>query len=379
MLTSLHEHGPLRQVGLSDALGLARTTGISLIDELTSLGLAVTLDAEPSGRRGRPSRVVAPCRDVVVVAIEIAVDTVRVDVVGLGGDVRSARDLPISPARLGPAATMAAVSRTVGTVVADVPNGVVVGMAVAIHGAVDRAGHIVFAPNLGWSGIHVGDSLRAHLAFDGLAVVIGNDADLGALGELRRGAGRGHADFLYLSAERGIGGGLVVNGQVVMGANGLAGEVGHMKIGAGAGRCGCGQRGCWEAEIGSRAIAKLAGVRSIDTVFERAGDGDVGSLAAVQEAAWRLGRGLGILIPLLQPSSVIINGHLAHVVRLAGPEIERAIATACPSALARAVDVRSGLLGPDAALIGAAELAFAPLLANPAAVTLHPVMNLTAR
>ena len=97
VLTALHERGPIRQVDLSDAMSLARTTGISLVEELVDLGLVVSRDAETVRRRGRPSRMIAANDNVVAVAVEVAADTARVDVVGLGAVVRAARNLVIAP------------------------------------------------------------------------------------------------------------------------------------------------------------------------------------------------------------------------------------------------------------------------------------------
>ena len=350
VLRLVHERGEVRQVEISDALGLTRGTGISLVEELVELGLAGQRADESGSRRGRPSPLIGPSAGVVVVTAEIAAAAVRVDVVALGGTPLAGIDLPIVPSDIGPKRTFRRVAAATASLLDETPEVRVVGAAVAVHGAVDDHRRVVFAPNLGWDGTDVGaldDLLAGALPHRRVPpVVVGNDADLGALGELRRGAGRGRSHFLYLSAERGVGGGIVADGQVQLGANGFAGEVGHLKVGTGTHTCACGQRGCWETEIGSAALDR--------------GDAD-----PTQVAAW-LGRGLGVLVPLLQPGLVVLGGHLADLLPAHRGTIDAAVLETCPPRLAGALDLVPSELGKEAALVGAAEVAFEQLLSDPA-------------
>jgi predicted NBD/HSP70 family sugar kinase len=350
VLRLVHERGEMRQVEISDALGLTRGTGISLVEELIDLGLASQRSGEAASRRGRPSPLIGASRAVVVVTAEIAAAAARVDVVALGGTPIAGVDLPINPHELGPRRTFRRVVASVSELLDEAPPVRVVGAAVAVHGAVDDRRRVIFAPNLGWDDTDVG-------ALDGLLaealpqlpmppVIVGNDADLGALGELRRGAGRGRGHFLYLSAERGVGGGIVADAQVQLGESGFAGEVGHLKVGASTQDCACGQRGCWETEIGSAAL-------------ERHGE----DLEPV--ATW-LGRGLGILVPILQPGLVILGGHLAQLATTHRRAIDAALRESGPPRLTRSIELVGSELGKEAALVGAAELAFERLLSDPA-------------
>jgi predicted NBD/HSP70 family sugar kinase len=340
----------MRQVEISDHLALTRSTGISLIEELANLGLLEERAPAPQRQRGRPSRVLAPASDVVVIATEIAAATARVDIVALGGTLVVGQDLPIAPASLGPTRTLRHVVRAATDLLAARPRLQVVGAAAAIHGAVDDRRRVLFAPNLAWQGADVGalDRLLGPM-LDRIVppVFVGNDADMGALGELRRGAGLRRRDFVYLSSERGIGGGVVVNGELVLGSSGLAGEVGHLKVGGGTRRCACGQQGCWETEIGAEALARP------------------GSTPA--DVAHWLGRGLGLLIATLQPEAIVLGGHLADLGRTARASIDEGIRESCPPRLVGEVEIVPAELGKDAALIGASEFAFEPLLADPGA------------
>ncbi|MBL7549582.1 ROK family protein [Frankia sp. AgB1.9] len=376
VLRLLHERGPLRQVEISDTVAVSRGTGISLIEELLDLGLLVDATPTARGTRGRPSPLIVASEDVVAVAAEIAADTARVDLVTLGGSIQVAESLPIAPSALGPEKTLRRVVSAVSDLLAARPALRVAGVAVAVHGAVDSQRRIVFAPNLGWEGADLAPIdalLRDALPRQAIRpVVVGNDADLGALGEQRRGAGRDYADFLYLSAERGIGGGLVAGGAVVLGSNGLAGEVGHLKVAGATSPCGCGQRGCWETEIGTAALSRKAPATSSDVLLARAQSGDHWAVDVVEDVATWLGYGLGLLIPVLQPGAVVLGGHLARIAALAPSAVDRAIHETCPPRLAMGVTIVPSRLGTDSALIGAAELALGPLLDDPGSLWGQP-------
>ena len=367
-LRLLHEAGPVRQVDLAEQLGVNRSTSAALVDDLVDRGLVVEQLAVSTGQRGRPSPVIGPDRNVVAVAVEVSSERARVQLVELGGAIRSGAELAFRPARLGPTRTIAKVGAAVADLLAAAPGSRPVGVALALHGAVDLGGRVVFAPNLGWAReTDLGERLDLVLAGLRLpAVALGNNADLAALAELRRGAGRGRRHFVHVAAERGIGGGLVIDGQVVRGATGLAGEIGHLKVPGSSARCGCGQRGCWEAELGQQALAERAGAASVEEVLAQARAGQRAASRAVEAAAEALGRGIGTLVALLQPESIVLGGHLPALVELAETRLRQAIAETCPPLLAPTVAIVPGQLGSDAAIVGAAELAFDQLFDDPA-------------
>jgi len=359
-LRTLHDHGPVRQAELAARVGVNRSTMLPLVQELLRLGLAEEGVAVSTGQRGRPSPVISASANAVAVVAEISPDRARVQLVELGGMIHAGTELTMRPASGGLKRTLARVDDTVADMVAGESNLQIVGACLALHGAVDFDGRLTFAPNLGWTG-EVGLAGRQLPS-----VHVGNNADLGALAELRRGAGRGRRHFVYIAAERGIGGGLVINGQVVRGASGLAGEIGHMKVTASNAVCGCGQRGCWEAEIGQQALADRASVASVDNLFEQARGGQRAAIRVIQEAGTALGRGLATLAAVLQPEAVVLGGHLPSILELGALQVHAAMAQACPPQLDAAVEVVSSVLAQDAAIVGAAELVFDNLFDDPA-------------
>ncbi len=356
--------------------GLNKSTVLSLVEELSVLGLVAESSAVSDGSRGRPSSIVHPnTTDVVAVVTEIAVDFARLAVIGLGGTVLQSIDIDVSPRRLGPAATAQALGEAGVQLI--VPGSAVVAAATAIHGVVSPEGHLVTAPNIDWHDIDLPTFTRSLLP-GGIDVFFGNDADLGALGEHRRGAGAAWSDLLYISAERGIGGGLIRDGRLQSGARGYGTELGHLIVSPGGRTCACGAAGCLETEIGEAALLRKAGRRTdARTVIELARNGDTAAMDAVTDVASWLGFAIGNLVTLLDPERVIAGGYLADIVELAGDVVRAEVDQMQQMRRGDLVPIVPSTLGRDAALIGAAELAFDHVLQDPAAISPRQPMKET--
>ncbi|HEX7247024.1 MAG TPA: ROK family protein, partial [Actinomycetota bacterium] len=215
-------------------------------------------------------------------------------------------------------ATMVEAARALGA-----PSAAGVGIAAA--GMVDRGGTMRFAPNLSWRDVALASFVGEAL---GLPCVAHNDANAAAWGEFRHGAGRGSSHMLMIGVGTGIGGGIVLDGHLYRGANGFAGEIGHIVVEPAGPPCGCGNRGCWEqvasgtaiTRTGRRAAARhpysslreLAGgdPRAVtgDIVTRAALDGDTVSQGILVEVGFRLGVGIAGLVNVLDPDVVVIGG-----------------------------------------------------------------------
>jgi len=249
----------------------------------------------------------------------------------------------------------------------------VVGLGVAIPGVVRQSdGCIRFAPNLGWVDQPLGELLRQQLGE--LPMWMGNDADLGLLAEHRRGAARGIDDVVFLAGEVGVGGGMVIGGRPLIGAGGYAGELGHMVVRPGGRRCRCGARGCWETEIGSPALARALGLparTSTEDLVSALAEADPAG-GALDEVGHYLGLGMASIVNLVNPRMFIVGGLLRQVYPLVEPIVRASLAAAALAAPVEQLRVVVPLLGGDAALIGASELAWSDLLADPTAVLRGP-------
>jgi len=247
----------------------------------------------------------------------------------------------------------------------------VTGVGCAIVGVVRRSdGLVSMAPNLGWIDAPLGDHLAA--AFEpGTAIFVANEADLGVLAEHRRGEAVDVDDVLYLSGEVGVGGGLIVAGRPLTGAAGFGGEVGHVAFDADGLPCRCGSVGCWETLVGEKALLRLAGRpgaggrAAVDAVLAEAGAGEPAARAALDEVGRWLGIGLAGLVNIFNPRLVVLGGLFGRIHPFVAVTVEGELdrrALPGPRALVRVVPAG---LGVDAPLLGAAELALEPLLADP--------------
>jgi predicted NBD/HSP70 family sugar kinase len=378
MLREIHQDGALTRTELTQRLGVSRSTVGTLVGDLSQLGLVE--EVVPSGGGGvgvgRPSHVVAPRGGgPVAFAVDIDVAHVTVAAVGLGGTVLAREAVPCEPERASPSDVVRlvvdALPRLLG---GTAPGAAVAGIGVSVAGTVNRrTGHIGFAPNLGWHDVPFG-ALLAERAPRGVTLAVGNDADLAVLAEQHRGAARSLDDVVFLLGRVGIGAGIIANGQPLRGHDGYAGEIGHTVFDPHGPACHCGKRGCVETYIGAGALLRLAGRdteagdAATAAVFADARRGDVTALRATRAVAESLGRAAGGLVNVLNPQCVLLGGYLAELLDIARDDVERALAAYSLETPRRTVRLRSAALGRDAALLGAAERAFAALLADPLAV-----------
>ncbi|HTC86307.1 MAG TPA: ROK family protein, partial [Candidatus Acidoferrum sp.] len=247
-----------------------------------------------------------------------------------------------------------------------------IGIGVAVVGVVRRSdGLVAMAPNLDWHDVALGERLAQVFGTD-VPISVANDADLGAIAELRRGAAIGGDNVLFISGEVGVGGGLIVDGRPLTGAAGYGGEVGHMPINPNGTACHCGSTGCWETEIGANALLRRAGHRAdgsrseIETVVREAVDGSPVALAAFASVGHWLGFGLAGLINVLNPRLVVLGGLFGRIHPFVITALREELARRAMPATLKLVRVVPASLGMEAPLLGAAELAFEPMLSDPA-------------
>jgi glucokinase len=248
---------------------------------------------------------------------------------------------------------------------------------------------VLFSPHLAWRN----EPLRAALADAvGVSVLVENDANAAAWAEYRFGAARGSDIAVMVTLGTGIGGGLVLNGTLYRGSFGVACEYGHMCLVPDGRRCACGNRGCWEMYASGTALARDAielaemapvsahrllelagGDRSQLTgplVTRAAREGDPAATEIYTEMGHWLGRGLADLAAVLDPAVFVIGGGVSEAGDLLLPPARQAFAqTLTGRGFRPAADIVLAQLGPDAGLVGAADLARSALSATGTATT----------
>jgi predicted NBD/HSP70 family sugar kinase len=232
-------------------------------------------------------------------------------------------------------------------------------VAAGVTGPIEEATGLVCSTTTlsNWAGIYPARELEQRL---GIPAVVSNDASVGALGELHRGAGRGHRDFLYIKASHGIGAGLVVNGQLYQGGSGFAGEIGHIIIAGRPELCRCGNRGCLEAVISVPSVREQLGHTHphLDPeTIDLATLDDPISARILNEAGRSLGAVLAGLCDLFNPTALIIGGELGSSGRPLVDGVRASVNRFAQPSTASAVQVLPAELGRRAEIVGAAQLA----------------------
>ncbi len=320
---------------------------------------------------------------VYVLAFDVAVDRLVAARVGLGGAIldRRAVDRP----RAGPdLERVVDVLARFGRQLHDAApaDSVCAGVGASYCGMIRPGdGMVRYGPHLGWVDQAFGAELGRRLGL-GLPVAVGNEAHLGAQAEQRRGAAVGFQNLIYLHGDVGVGGGIIVGGKLLGGDGGYGCELGHMIVNPHGGRpCGCGSRGCLEAEVGERALldaADLIGRDAVRAVVDDADRGDPAARDALRTIGDWLGIGVANLINLFNPGMVIFGGMLRDMYPGAAAQVRARIAANVLPVAREQVRLRTSALGDDATLVGAAELGFAPLLADPLGVLTRTALRPTA-
>ena len=369
----IHGRGELSQTELVARTGFRRGLVKQLIGELTELGVVSERSSTASGSPGRQTSLVEARRlGAVVLGIEIAVDSVAVAVVGLGGSVLGTVRLDRPRGRTSVDHTISDLFEMVERLLERTgTREALVGIGVGVDGIVRRSdGRVHLAPNLGWRDVPLGEMLAEALGAT-VPLVVANGADLAAVAELRRGAAALADNVVCLSGEVGVGGGVIVDGRLLLGVDGYAGEIGHMPVNPDGAACGCGSFGCLETEIGENALLVRAGHSprggrsAVDRLLVEASVGVPTALSALETTGRWLGVGLATLINVFNPEVIVLGGLFGRLYPFLAASMEAELDRRALRPSRNRVRVVPSGLGGDATVIGASELAFEPFVADP--------------
>ncbi|WP_221176479.1 ROK family transcriptional regulator [Nocardioides marmorisolisilvae] len=331
---------------LARDVGLTKATVSTLVDDLILSALVV--EREPTaGLRGRPgSRLELNPDGAAAIGVEIDVDRTSACLLDLTGAVRDRKSIAYDNRSGTPRVALRRVAQLVADLSADT---LVAGVGVAFPGLVTVDGRVLRAPNLPrWEGSNLGEILGDLL--DVPVHSIDNEANIAALAE--HWYGSGISDFVHVSGEIGVGGGIIVNGELFVGPRGYAGEIGHVPVDPRGPLCGCGNRGCLEQLAGRTAVLAHAQASSDAELVFRCDHGDREALLAVRSAAAALAVALGAVINTLDLPAVSLGGFYARL----APWLVEPLATGLKKRIVSGapIDVRVSSLGQDAAALGAA-------------------------
>lgn len=363
VLEVLHQHGPTARSELTRLVGLSRSTMAGLVAELERLGLASEAEPASTARAGRPSGVVRAADDVVAVSVNPEVDAVHVGLVGFGGRVVKHARIETPDTRIDSVVALATATIR-GMLADDPPRYRVLGIGLAIPGQVRISDGVVRqATHMGWTEEPVADLFAAAT---GHRVWAANAATLAMRAESQFGAGRGVRDLVYLiGGASGIGGGVILDGRLLTGSGGYAGEFGHTVVRPDGIPCHCGGWGCLEAEVDQATLLDAVGLAPADagSLAERlAASDDPQVTALVDEKAALLAIAVRNALNVLNPEAVVLSGFLSALHRASGRDLTQAAVASSREG----VEIRDAALGAEQLMIGAAELVFGELLRDPA-------------
>jgi len=361
--------GAVRKAGEPTQAEIARLTGLSaatvsnIVRELREAGTVMVSPTSASGRRAQSVALARPVG--VSVGVDLGVSHLRVAISDLGDRIVAEETITYDVA----ASAERGIRRAVWLVETlltqtRVDRSQVIGVGVSVPGPVDRASGAIDSATIlpGWAGARPAEELRERLD---MRVHLDNDANLGALGELVGGVGRGCSHLVYLQLSNGVGAGIVADGHLYRGAGGIAGEIGHITVDARGPVCRCGNRGCLETLVGGPYLLQLlprpasaeAPAPTLRSVIASALAGDPGCRRILSDAGQAVGSGVAILANLFNPRLVIVGGELARAGDLLVQSIRQtAEQGAIPSAV-RGLQVVRGKLGERAQVVGALALA----------------------
>jgi glucokinase-like ROK family protein len=387
ILNTLRQHAPISRAGLSGVTQLNKTTVSSLVRELLDSALIREIGVDPTVTDiGRPAINLEVNPEVgTIIGADIGVDYISVIAANFAVEIVARRYE--NTAEL--TSRQEILDRAIA-VIHDVHQEVtagyghpVFGLGLGLPGLVDNAtGTLLFAPNLGWHDIGVRELLEQEFS---IPVYVDNEANLAALGETYFGAGRESNYVLYLVSSVGLGGGIVLDGRLMTGAAGFAGEFGHMTLDPGGRRCSCGNFGCFETLVSQRALYRR--IRSavgtgkpsllveategdlnrltVPMIVQAAEDGDVVARTALEETGNWLGIGIASLINALNPERVVFGGTLSLAHEYLLPVVKEVVAKRALRWSNDTAEIVIAEHGPDACVIGGIAAIYRQILSSP--------------
>lgn len=363
---------PVSRADVAASTGLTRATVSSLVELLLAADLVTELDPVAPQGAGRPAVPLGPARGTVAaLGLVVNVDYLGVRALDLAGDVVAERFETDDFRNSDPGPVLDRAAALVAGVVADLDGAPrLAGLGVAVPGLV-AAGtrRLRVAPNLGWRDVDLGDLLDA-TSLSALPVTVENEANLAARAELQARRGDAVDDFVYVNGEVGVGGALVQGGEVFVGPDGGAGEIGHVTVDPAGPDCRCGATGCLEAFAGMDALRRAAGLApgaTIDDLLVRVRAEHREAVRATVRAGQALGVALASTLNTVAMHRVVLAGNFARLADHVRAPVEAELRRRVLLAEWSPPEVEVALADEHPAMTGAALAALAGLLADPGA------------
>ena len=303
--------------------------------------------------------------------VDVGGTTVKLGFFTTAGELQESREIP-TRTEAGGAHILSDIAEAVNGLLEEkqIPKQDVEGVGVGVPGPVGPDGTVFKCVNLGWGVFNVERRLTE---LTGLKAKAGNDANVAALGELWQGGGKGFRDIVMVTLGTGVGGGVILGGRILAGANGAAGEIGHIPIyDDDPEPCGCGKRGCLEQYASASGVVRTArrwleahpGTASVlrgmerytsKEIFDEARRGDAAAIGIVEEAGRLLGKGLATVACVVDPEAFVIGGGMAKAGEIL-LDVIRKHYRRCAFHASRETEFRLARLGNSAGIYGGVKM-----------------------
>jgi N-acetylglucosamine repressor len=370
VLSVLYGRGATTRSELVTATALNVASVSLVLRELIDFGVVRTLGKRNSSG-GRKSEILRLNPEAAYfLAVELDGRRNRFGLVNLAGDVRFRWEEPCDPACV-PVERVAAGIRRILENLSSSELSRTIAIGISYTGWLNPEGELT-AVNLGWENVPIARTLESLVNFP---VFLASDCALKALVEHSMGRAQGAKNYLHISMDSGLGVGCFVDGRLLRGAHGMAGEFGHITIDpAATDPCRCGKRGCLESIVSSTSILRqyaersgaAHGALSAIAVFDRARDGEPAAREVIDRVGRYLGLGISHLVNLLDPELIVLGGDLIDGADLFIPRIQEQLSKHALPPFVEGIEIKTSSLGQDIALKGAASLAFRQSLQTPA-------------
>lgn len=381
VMNTLRIHAPISRARIANLTGLNRSTVSNIVNALIEEGLVSENELEGS-KVGRPSISLGLRPDGgAVIGMEIGVDFIAILLTNFVAETLWETRIETSPSKpqssiIGQAEQLVDQALSIAKEKHLRP----LGLGVGLPGLINlNQGELIIAPNLNWKNVPL--RLMWNQRFH-LPVYIENEANLAALGEYYFGVAKGIDNFVYLSSGIGLGGGIMIGGNLFRGGYGYAGEIGHIQRDPQGEKCGCGRIGCWETQVGPRAVLRRMKKElqihsdqslldachgnfdnlTFEIVVKFAVEGDSVCRQAIEDVATYLGAGIADLVNVFNPQLVVIGGAFILGKDILQPIIERAIFSNALQPSADSLRIAFSERGVDACALGAVAIVLDDIL-----------------
>jgi glucokinase-like ROK family protein len=381
VLDTLRLYAPISRARVANLTGLNRGTVSNIVNDLIAEGLVAENEQEVT-RVGRPEIALSLRPDGgAVIGVEIGVDFIAIILTNFIAEILWRVRVEIQPAQsqteiIGQAEKLIEEALEIARDKQLRPLGIGIGLPGLVN---IRQGELIFAPNLNWKSVPI--RLMWNQRFH-LPIYADNEANLAALGEYYFGVARGVDDFVYLSSGIGLGGGIVIGGKLFRGGRGYGGEIGHIQREPNGEPCACGRVGCWETQVGPRAVLRRiqkefhnhpdaalldacqGDIRllTFERVVELALGGNATCRTAIEEVAFNLGVGIADLVNIFNPNLIVVGGAFILGKAILQPIIETTAYSMMLLPSRDYLQIKFSDLGADACVLGAVAVVLDDIL-----------------